>query len=117
MTKNSTKIIDSPGIRALVWVYLFLLIFEGVLRKWILPTLSDPLLLVREPFLVLIYLMALGRGIFPLNGYVAALAVIGAIAGVNGITVGSQDPIVTAYGFDSGHTGGNFMQAGDWETK
>ena len=101
MTRNSTEVIDSPSIRGLIWVYFFLLIFEGVLRKWLLPGLSDPLLLVREPFLVLIYLMALGRGAFPLNGYVAVLAVIGIISAVAGITVGSQDPLVTAYGFDS----------------
>ena len=101
MTKNPTEVIDSPGIRGLIWIYFLLLMFEGVLRKWLLPSLSDPLLLVREPFLVLIYLMALARGVFPLNGYVAVLAVLGGIAGVAGITVGSQDPMVTAYGFDS----------------
>ena len=101
MAKNSTEIIDSPGIRGLIWIYFFLLIFEGVLRKWLLPSLSNPLLLVREPFLVLIYLMALGRGAFPLNGYIAGLSIIGASAAVAGITVGSQDPTVTAYGFDA----------------
>lgn len=75
--------------------------FEGVLRKWILPGFSDPLLLVRDPFLVLIYIMALSRGAFPFNGYVLALSIVGFVAAVAGITVGSQDPIVTAYGFDS----------------
>ena len=101
MPKNVSGVIDSPSIRGLIWMYIFLLMFEGVLRKWLLPGLSDPLLVVREPFLVLIYLMALGRGAFPLNGYVGALTVIGAIAAFTGITVGSRDPLVTAYGFDS----------------
>ncbi|AVR45278.1 hypothetical protein C7S20_08370 [Christiangramia fulva] len=32
-----------------IWVYLFLLIFEGALRKWVFPGLSQPLLIVRDP--------------------------------------------------------------------
>ena len=38
----------------LIWVYFLLLIFEGALRKWILPPLSAPLLLVRDPIAMLI---------------------------------------------------------------
>ena len=100
MANSPNEVIDSPSIRSLIWMYVILLIFEGVLRKWLLPGFSDPLLLVRDPFLVLIYLIALGKGAFPLNGYIGALLVIGVIAAVTGITVGSQDPLVTAYGFD-----------------
>ena len=44
-------------VKYLIWVYFYLLIFEGALRKWVLPSLATPLLLVREPIaLVLIYL-------------------------------------------------------------
>jgi hypothetical protein len=38
-----------PLLKRLFWVYFLLLIFEGALRKWILPQLSAPLLLVRDP--------------------------------------------------------------------
>ncbi len=41
-----------------IWVYFWLLIFEGVLRKWVFPSLSGPLLLIRDPVAVLIYLQA-----------------------------------------------------------
>ncbi len=41
-----------------IWVYFWLLIFEGVLRKWIVPSLSGPLLLVRDPVAVMIYIQA-----------------------------------------------------------
>jgi len=38
-----------------IWLFFFLLIFEGGLRRWILPGLATPLLLVRDP--IAIYLM------------------------------------------------------------
>ena len=37
-----------------VWFYFFLLIFEGALRKWFLPGLATPLLLVRDPLAILL---------------------------------------------------------------
>jgi hypothetical protein len=36
-------------IQLLLWSYFWLLIFEGALRKWLVPGLSDPLLLARDP--------------------------------------------------------------------
>ena len=38
-----------PRLTKLFWAYFLLLIFEGALRKWIVPWLSAPLLLVRDP--------------------------------------------------------------------
>jgi hypothetical protein len=43
-----------PLLKKLFWAYFLLLIFEGGLRKWILPQLSAPLLLVRDPVAVFI---------------------------------------------------------------
>lgn len=43
-----------PLLKKLFWVYFLLLIFEGALRKWVLPQLSAPLLLVRDPVAFLI---------------------------------------------------------------
>jgi hypothetical protein len=43
-----------PLLKRLFWVYFLLLIFEGALRKWILPQLATPLLLVRDPISVFI---------------------------------------------------------------
>jgi len=56
-------------IRQMIFLYFVLLIFEGALRKWILPGLATPLLVVRDPVLLLIYAMAFGSGVFPLNGF------------------------------------------------
>jgi hypothetical protein len=36
-------------IRLLLWTYFWLLIFEGALRKWVLPGFSNALLVVRDP--------------------------------------------------------------------
>ena len=39
-------------IQLLLWSYFWLLIFEGALRKWVVPELSDPLLLARDPICI-----------------------------------------------------------------
>ena len=62
------------NVRRLIWLYLWLLVFEGVLRKWFLPQFSAPLLLVRDPVVLLIYLLALRARIFPCNIYILSLA-------------------------------------------
>jgi hypothetical protein len=41
-----------------IWVYFWLLIFEGVLRKWVFPSLAGPLLLIRDPVAVVVYIQA-----------------------------------------------------------
>lgn len=43
-----------PWLKKLFWLYYLLLIFEGALRKWVVPELSAPLLLVRDPIALLI---------------------------------------------------------------
>lgn len=86
-------------IRQLLWLYFWLLIFEGALRKWILPGLSNPLLLVRDP----IALLALWWG-WPLLrqrrwwGWIQPLLVIAPIAFLLAITVGHGDLPTALYG-------------------
>jgi hypothetical protein len=45
-------------LKKLFWLYFLLLIFEGALRKWVVPGLSAPLLLVRDPVAILIIIEA-----------------------------------------------------------
>jgi hypothetical protein len=45
-------------LKKLFWAYFLLLIFEGALRKWIVPGLSAPLLLIRDPIGLLILIEA-----------------------------------------------------------
>jgi hypothetical protein len=60
------------ALKRLIWIYFWLLIFEGALRKWIVPSLSTPLLVVRDPLVILIYLQAIRCKRFPINGPVLA---------------------------------------------
>jgi hypothetical protein len=63
-------------IRKLIWLYFWLLLVEGALRKWILPDLSNPLLVVRDPIVLLIYVLSVRGRVFPTNGWVAALVIL-----------------------------------------
>jgi hypothetical protein len=64
------------NIRRLIWLYFWLLIFEGALRKWVLPQLSNPLLIIRDPVVLLIYVLAIQARVFPRNAWMFSLAVI-----------------------------------------
>jgi hypothetical protein len=52
-------------IVVLVMVIYVLLIFEGALRKWVAPSMSQALFFVRDPFVLLVYWMAFRQGFFP----------------------------------------------------
>jgi hypothetical protein len=54
-----------PLLKKLFWLYFLLLIFEGALRKWVLPELSAPLLLVRDPVAILIIVEAYRKNKWP----------------------------------------------------
>jgi len=54
-----------PLLKKLFWLYFLLLIFEGALRKWVLPGFSAPLLLVRDPVAVLIIIEAYRKNKWP----------------------------------------------------
>jgi hypothetical protein len=75
------------NLRRLVWLYLLLLIFEGVFRKWIIPQLSGPLLIIRDPVVVAIYVLALRARLFPQNIYTVSLAIIALLSWATGIIV------------------------------
>lgn len=53
-----------------VWLYFYLLIFEGALRKWVLPELASPLLIIRDPIAIWIVYKAIQNNIWRPNGYV-----------------------------------------------
>jgi hypothetical protein len=58
---------DYALIKKLIWAYFFLLLFEGALRKWFLPGLSQGLLIIRDPLVIWIYYLCYQHGVFPLN--------------------------------------------------
>jgi hypothetical protein len=94
-------------VRGLIWTYFILLIFEGTLRKWILPQFSDVLLVVRDPVVIVTYLYAIRARVFPRNGYMLALGVIALLSWLVSLVV--LEPylplkpllLVTGFGFRS----------------
>jgi len=90
----TTPTTDSLGqLRRLIWIYFWLLIFEGALRKWLIPSLSGPLLIARDPVVIAIYAMAVTRGVFPgsmLVGWtfgLAAMCFATSFAGIGNLNV------------------------------
>src|SRR5207244_7412191 len=75
-------------VRQLIWLYLWLLVIEGALRKWVMPRYSNPLLLVRDPVLLVIYFYTLRAHIFPRNAFVILLWTIGILSLVASVEIG-----------------------------
>lgn len=86
-------------LRQLLWLYFWLLIFEGALRRWFLPGLSNPLLLVRDPVALLALIWA-----WPLlrqrrwTVWLQPLLGLGSIAFLLAITAGHGDIPTALYG-------------------
>ena len=60
---------------ATVFVIYVLAIFEGSIRKFVLPQLSQYIFFVRDPFLIYAYLLATRHGLWPRRGLFFALSV------------------------------------------
>ena len=76
MNPNSPEERARRYVRYLIWLYFWLLLIEGALRKWVFPSLSNPLLVVRDPVVLAIYFLSLRARVFPKNGWVIALMVM-----------------------------------------
>lgn len=86
-------------LRYLGYTYILLLILEGALRKWALPSLSNPLLLIREPVVLLAYFLAFTHKRFPFNRYVVTGFALMLLAAFTTMALGHANPLVIAFGF------------------
>ena len=93
---------DRRRLVLLIQLYVVLLVFEGALRKWFLPSLSDPLLLVRDPVAIVICVLGYRSKNLVFDGYIRSLflllagfVTIGALQLINGV---GGSPFVIAYG-------------------
>ncbi len=89
---------SSTALRRLIWLYFWLLMFEGALRKWVLPQFSNPLLIVRDPVVIAIYMMALRDGVFPRTAFVGWTCLIGVCCFAASV-VGLGNTMITLFGF------------------
>ena len=90
---------DYAFIKKLIWAYFLLLLFEGALRKWFLPGLSQGLLIIRDPIVIWIYYLAYAQGVFPINNkYLQKCLqwVIG--AAIISFLINQTHPFTIAYG-------------------
>lgn len=70
-------------IHYLLWAFVFALLFDGALRKWFLPGLSDFLLLSRVPIALLIYALALQSRLFPANVFIGATVLLALLTSIS----------------------------------
>lgn len=92
---------DEKNLRQLkigVWLYFFLLIFEGALRKWVLPDFSDFLLIVRDPIAIWLLYKSITSGIWKPNGYVLLIYAVSILALVSALILGHGNILVAIYG-------------------
>jgi hypothetical protein len=81
-----------------IWLYFLLLIFEGAFRKWFLPGLSTPLLVVRDPIALWLIFKAIKNGLLPANVYMLGMAFIGLIGIFTAIFLGHGSLMVALFG-------------------
>ena len=85
-------------LKKLIWLYFLLLLFEGALRKWFLPGLSQGLLIIRDPVVIWIYYIAYNKGLLSLqNKYIQTLIRWTLICGLISLLVKAH-PLTIAYG-------------------
>ena len=90
-------------LKKLFWIYFLLLIFEGALRKWILPQFSAPLLIIRDPVALLIIWEAFRTQKWPpkWTPIIGALSLGFILLAVLQITLGVAPWFVVLYGLRS----------------
>jgi hypothetical protein len=85
-------------LKQAIWAYLLLILFEGALRKWFLPSLAAPLLIIRDPLALWIIVIANGRGLFPKTAFVIWMVSIGIISIFTALFFGHGNLQVAIYG-------------------
>ena len=89
---------DLTVLKRTLLVYIAVWVAEGAVRKWILPGLATPLLVVRDPILLFIYYLAFTKGLFPKGFFVTAIVVLGAVAMMVSIAATDTPFVIEIYG-------------------
>ena len=86
-------------IRRLIWAYFFLLLFEGAIRKWFLPSsLSPAMAVIRDPLLMYIYWLAFRSGKLPTSPFVISCGVLAVLSFLAGLMPDRNTLFVDLYG-------------------
>lgn len=84
--------------RKAIWIYIFLLIFEGALRKWFLPSLATPLLVVRDPIAIWLTFVGISKGWLN-NGFVKTMMIVSTISFFLTLLIGHHNLYVALFGW------------------
>jgi hypothetical protein len=98
MIKVSQKEEASLQIKKAIWIYFWLLIVEGALRKWFFPGFATPLLIVRDPVALWIIFSAFKYHVFKANPLISITFFVGILAVFLAIFFGHGDVGVALYG-------------------
>lgn len=97
-SKHSSVHSSDKWLKKCIWIYFFLLIFEGSLRKWFLPGLATPLLIIRDPIALWIIVASWKRGLFPSNPYIIIMSLIGVVGIYTAVFGGHGNLMVALFG-------------------
>jgi hypothetical protein len=81
-----------------IWAYFLLLIFEGAFRKWFLPSLATPLLIVRDPIALFLLVKIWQRGMLLPNIYLVGTVLIGILGIFTATLLGHGNLLVALFG-------------------
>jgi len=96
--KLSNQIKSISLLKKGIWLYFLLLVFEGGLRKWFLPALATPILIIRDPLAIWLVVVAWRKGVFVFNKYVVFMYLISISAMFIAIFWGHGSFLVAVYG-------------------
>ena len=85
-------------LKKLIWICFFLWAFEGALRKWFLPFLSTPLLIVRDPIVLWLVILSIRRGLLKANIYLTGMVILGIVSFFTAIFFAHGNIYVAVYG-------------------
>jgi len=86
------------NLRTLLWIYLWLLLLEGAFRKWIIPSMDAPLLVIRDPLVIWIYIQAFRYRLSFNNTFFVPNLVLAVATALLAAFFGEGNMVVTAYG-------------------
>lgn len=95
-----SRVVNDPHkpLKQAIWVYFVLILFEGALRKWVLPELANPLLVVRDPIAIFLIGYSWYRGVLPNSLMMYGMMALTVVAVVAGLTLGHGNLTVAIYG-------------------
>lgn len=81
-----------------IWLYFILLVFEGALRRWVLPGFADPLLVVRDPVAIWLVYNAWKCNLLNRNYFIIAMTAFTVIGMITALLVGHGNLWVAIFG-------------------